>query len=268
MCAAPRSNYLLRSLPPSLTEEFAGEHDAGVAQCLRELLASEGPLHRDALAARRARPPFRLGGLGLRSANEGRAAAFWASWADTLPRLRARRPRVVAEVLQQAVLVAEGDGRAAPSVVELTQAVESLRECGFEAPSWDRLVEGGKRPPGAANERVPGESLRGSAAASLDASACAGLFLDLDPASRALMLSQAGPCGARALTALPTAPEFRLQSSHYSCGDCACRSHSHHASAGVAAPSTPSVTTALRVPPPASSAPGAPAWPPTLCFGT
>ena len=121
-------------------------------------------------------------------------------------------------MLQQVVLVAEGDGRAAPSVVELTQAVESLRECGFEAPSWDRLVEGGKRPPGAANERVPGESLRGwqrSAAASLDASACAGLFLDLDPASRALMLSQAGPCGARALTALPTAPEFRLQSSHF-----------------------------------------------------
>ena len=39
MCAVPRSNYLLRSLPSSLTEEFAGEHDAGAAQCLRELLA-------------------------------------------------------------------------------------------------------------------------------------------------------------------------------------------------------------------------------------
>ncbi|OLP82561.1 hypothetical protein AK812_SmicGene36766 [Symbiodinium microadriaticum] len=52
-----------------------------------------------------------------------------------------------------------------------------------------------------------------AAAACLDASACTSLLSDLDPASRALMLSQAGPGGSRALTALPTAPEFRLPSS-------------------------------------------------------
>ena len=98
---------------------------------------------------------------GLRSATDGRAAAFWVSWADTLPTLRARHPCVVAEVLNQAVLVAEGDGRAAPSVVELTQAAACFRESGFEVPSWDRLVEGGKQPPGAVSERVPGKSLRG-----------------------------------------------------------------------------------------------------------
>ncbi|CAE7459330.1 oxt [Symbiodinium natans] len=38
-----------------------------------------------------------------RRAEDGRAAAFWASWADTLPTLRARHPRVVAEVLNQAM---------------------------------------------------------------------------------------------------------------------------------------------------------------------
>ena len=38
------------------------------------------------------------------------------------------------------------------------------------------------------------------------------LSCDLDPASRALLLSQAGPGGPRAVVALPTAPEFRLSS--------------------------------------------------------
>ena len=45
-------------------------------------------------------------------------------------------------------------------------------------------------------------------------SACASLYSDLDPASRALMLSQAGPGGSLAITVLPTAPVFRMPSSH------------------------------------------------------
>ena len=64
-------------------------------------------------------------------------------------------------------------------------------------------------------ERDHGDTLRGwqrAAAACLDKSAC--VYFDLDPASRALMLSQAGPGGSLAITALPTAPEFRMPSSH------------------------------------------------------
>ena len=41
---------------------------------------------------------------------------------------------------------------------------------------------------------------------------CENLLSDLDPASRALLLSQAGPGGSRAITALPTAPELRMPS--------------------------------------------------------
>ena len=43
---------------------------------------------------------------------------------------------------------------------------------------------------------------------------CSGesLLSDLDPASRALLLSQVGPGGSRAITALPTAPELRMPS--------------------------------------------------------
>ena len=60
-----------------------------------------------------------------------------------------------------------------------------------------------------------GDPLRGwqrAATASLDAAACESLLSDLDPASRALPLSQAGPGGSRAITALPTSPELRMPS--------------------------------------------------------
>ena len=92
LCAAPRSNYLLRVLPPGVTGEFARRHDAAVLGCLGRLLGNDEPLTFDPLAIRRAHLPLRLGGLGLRSAKTGRLAAYWASWADTLPVLRARHP--------------------------------------------------------------------------------------------------------------------------------------------------------------------------------
>ena len=60
-----------------------------------------------------------------------------------------------------------------------------------------------------------GDPLRGwqrAATSCLDTAACEGLLSDLDPASRALLLSQAGPGGSRAITALPTAPELRMPS--------------------------------------------------------
>ena len=42
--------------------------------------------------------PLSLGGLGLRSAQRTREAAYWASWSDTLPMIHARHP-VVANLL-------------------------------------------------------------------------------------------------------------------------------------------------------------------------
>ena len=86
-CASPRSNYLLRTMPPTTTEEFAARHDRAIMGCVSELLGSDGPLHLDDQALQRAKLLLRLGGLGLRSAMAGRGAAYWASWAKTLPRV-------------------------------------------------------------------------------------------------------------------------------------------------------------------------------------
>ena len=46
----------------------------------------------------------------------------------------------------------------------------------------------------------------------LDAAACESLLSDLDQASRALLLSQAGPGGSGTFTVLPTTSEFRMPS--------------------------------------------------------
>ena len=49
-CAAPRSNYLLRFLAPSFTDEFVCTHDNGVARCLADLLANDTPIYTDDLS--------------------------------------------------------------------------------------------------------------------------------------------------------------------------------------------------------------------------
>ena len=49
----------------------------------------------------------------------------------------------------------------------------------------------------------------------LDAADEAGLLADLDPASRALLLSQAGDHAGCFFTVLPTAPEFNIPDPHF-----------------------------------------------------
>ena len=77
----------------------------------------------------------------------------------------------------------------APSVVH---AAESWRAQGFQVPPWESLL-GGQRPPAAPEPR---DTLRGwqcAAVACQDRTACESLLSDLDPASSALLLSQASP---------------------------------------------------------------------------
>ena len=112
MCVAPRSNYLLRILPPTVTEQFAAGHDHAIARCLSEL----------------AKLPLRLGGLGLRPALAARGAAYWASWADTLPTLRRRVPRLVSAACPDATAGAAEP--AASAVAEVMHAAARLRGAG------------------------------------------------------------------------------------------------------------------------------------------
>ena len=142
-------------------------------------------------------------GLGLRSAETPRMAAHWAAWAGTLPTLRGRHPVVVEGLLSQAASQRRGEGSLLPCVAAATSSRFCLQRAGFDAPTWHQLIDIAAHDPLRVWQRA--------ATASLDA-ACESLLSDLDPASRALLLSQAGPGGSRATTALPTSPELRMPS--------------------------------------------------------
>ena len=57
VCAAPRSNYLMRSLALFLTDQLSRTHHDGVARCLADLLANDTPRHMHDLDRTRAALP-------------------------------------------------------------------------------------------------------------------------------------------------------------------------------------------------------------------
>ena len=82
---------------------------------------------------------WHLGGLGLRSAIRSQTAAYWASWADSLPRIRERHPRIA-----DLVGVALFGGRF-PDGSNLQAAAtcrERLVDVGFDAPEWGDVARG------------------------------------------------------------------------------------------------------------------------------
>ena len=138
-----------------------------VLRCLGQLLSTEEPLKLDNLQRRQAQLPLARRGMGLRSAERGRSAAYSASWADTQRHLVGN------------LAVFARCGRTACAAAE---AADALRADGFQPPAWDELLRH------AADE--------------------AGFFADLDAASRALLLSDAGDHVGGFFTVLPT-PEQR-----------------------------------------------------------
>ena len=101
-CAGPRANHLLRTLPPSQSKTYAGEHDAGMWATAKTLLGGlPGTPAEQATARDLASLPLRLGGAGLRSVVRTGPAAYWASWADALAMINARAPDVAAAAAAQ-----------------------------------------------------------------------------------------------------------------------------------------------------------------------
>ena len=72
--------------------------------------------------------PLRLGGCGLRSALRTAPAAYWASWADTLPMIQARHPEVAQCFYEQ--LREERAG--VPGVQAVLEPQAHLAEKGFQ----------------------------------------------------------------------------------------------------------------------------------------
>ena len=212
LCASPRSTYLLRMLPPSLTTSFAREHDCSIVRCLSRLLGNTV----QGTHASRASLPMSRGGLGLQSAVNLAPAAYWASWTDSLAMTRSRHPGVAARLVHE---LNRGREAGAPCLREAAEAADQLRTLGFrDCPSWQAAADGARpmpRPEEENEDDDPTNKTRGwqrCAAAHIDASLARDLSASLDPASRALLLSQSGPMAARALTVSPTSPLTTLDS--------------------------------------------------------
>ena len=208
-CACPRAQYALRTLPPASTHEYAIRHDAAVLRCLDSLLFADAAEGLPGQVAARVQLALRPGGLGLRSAARHAPAAFWASWADTLPALLKRdRPF--------ALRLAEGleAGSELPELLPLQTARDSLSAVGFEAPSWHDVLHGQEPRPLVLDEPQL-DNTRGwqrAASHAVDGFCQRALLRELDASSAALLDSQAGPYAARIFTARPTSPELTLES--------------------------------------------------------
>ena len=127
-CASPRFNYTARTLPPSLADNYSKEHDKGMWETLVSLLGREDLKNSsDAALTALATLPLRMGGCGLRSATRTNAAAYWASWADTLAMMQGRCPALT-EVFCREL---ETENSAARSLREATAAQNTLQAEGF-----------------------------------------------------------------------------------------------------------------------------------------
>jgi hypothetical protein len=216
LCASPRCNYYLRALPPSVSAQFAASHDAAIVACLARLM--DNPIAAEAVVARAgmvAQLPFKLGGLGLRSATRLAQAAYWASWADCLPMIQQRHPPIARSVAAALDLPMGAEARA-DCLQEVRVARAALLREGFAAcPSAQGLLAGARPPQPESTE--PGEWSHGWqfwAAQARDTFAREQLMASQggDPTFRALLRSQSGRGAGRVFTVLPTSLATTLSS--------------------------------------------------------
>ena len=120
-CAASRPSYILRVVHPDATREFATLHGTSMRRCLetlQDVRINDETWNVGSL-------PLSLGGLALRGAVRGRAAAYWSSWEDGLHMTRRRH----APVDSGAVI---GPSRSPPR--RCAQSQESPRGCRVQRP--------------------------------------------------------------------------------------------------------------------------------------
>ncbi|CAK0835336.1 unnamed protein product, partial [Prorocentrum cordatum] len=137
----PRCNHVLRTLPPSLSQPYAEGHDRSLQEALRGFL-DLAPTTADAERLFRVSSlPLGPGGLGLSAAARTAECAYWASWADALPRLRQRNLLAAAELTSA---LRAGTGAAAECLQEAGRAGVAATRDGFACPNWQEVWDGAR----------------------------------------------------------------------------------------------------------------------------
>ena len=209
-CAVPRGNYWLRTLPPSLSGEYAQARDDALWEAVVKIMGG-ADLPEDVVTRSRriAELPARLGGLGVRSSSRSRSACYWASWADALEMIRKRNPRIAQQILDT---LETGTTEDNGCLHELGLAAADLNRAGFDSmPSWTDLAAGCRPPPPppGTDERVPGWQFLAST--SIENYARTSLLQSMTRSERACLRSQAGPGASLALSSAPTSRECTIE---------------------------------------------------------
>ena len=213
MSAVPRSNHLVRILPPTTSQDYSTAHDTAIWNCFCNILGA-GALRDDLLAKRIASLPGRLGGLGLRSASRTAAGAYWASWATSFPIIRAKAPPVAAAMLRELQSAA---GPAALVLRELLSSRQQLEHQGaLDLPDWKDMAKG-VEPPVSDKQHADGADF----AHGWQHYACSfsethffeqEVAPNCDDARRAMLFSQAGGAAGAFLRAIPSETSYTMSS--------------------------------------------------------
>ena len=205
--ASARANCLLRVMHPEAVEEFARKHDAGLWQCLCDVLGIDPG--QETTVKETAVLPMSLGRLGLRSAVKLRVPAFWASWADCLPMILERHPTVVHQ------LMAELEEQDTPILHAVAASVRSLTGVrGFEPPTWHALAAGARPEPREPDDYEPGSVRKGwqhEVASRVEEFGREDLFTRVGEDVQALVRSQGGPGAGLVLSTCPTCRVTKLE---------------------------------------------------------
>ncbi|CAK0910881.1 unnamed protein product [Prorocentrum cordatum] len=207
LCASPRANHLLRTLPPEEIAEYTRGHDGDMWATLRRLLGDPAMSQDEERRARAlAAMPGRHGGLGLQSAARTSPAAYWGAWVDALHMLHQRRPVEAAAIRD--LLDGTRPGRRG-NLAAAAAAAQLLETEGFRRPSWTDLLQG-LRPeaPPRSEAAEPGEWQHGwqfHACSARNTHYRDNVFMpSLTRANQAMLRSGSGPRAAYWLHTLPT----------------------------------------------------------------
>ena len=209
MCASPRANHALRTVPPLDIAGYAQAHDDAVWETLQACLGGVASGEADG-ARKLATLPASLGGLGLSSAVRTAPAAYTGRHGLTHSLCLASAPRLWPR--HASANWREGTQKRLASVVQRWHATSFKLKAGRSARPGEqsRMVPAHQwRLTGAsATGRMAGSTVRRALATYTSASA--RLLPDMSPSACALLRSQAGPHAGAWLTAIPADPATTL----------------------------------------------------------
>ena len=200
-CAQAKANFLLRSVHPDSTLQYATRHDNRCWECLCRILrvSSEVGITSQQIASL----PSQLEVWGLHSAVLVRHAAYWSSWADCVHMVNKRHPQISRSILRS---IATDNPPHHIDGVSISEA--ALRLSGFHPPSWEELAEGlrpGRRAIEDEDRTQPRFGWQKLAAESLQLDFRENVLMPSLPGEkRALLRSQSGPFSSTPFVAFPT----------------------------------------------------------------